>query len=71
MTVTVFFVIRFSLLMTGTKPYSNVKFRDFVTFSFFLYSRAFRLKYPVAEKSLLDFKEMEYISFRKLLKALK
>ena len=67
-TVEVFFVTRVGL-MIRTKAYSNVEFRNFVNSSFVLKSRT--VKVPGGIENLLDFKQMEYISFKQMLKVLK
>ena len=58
-------------LMTGTKPYSNVKFRSFSFFFFFFVVKNVTVKVSSRIKKFIDFKKMEYISFRKMLKSLK
>ena len=59
------------ILMTGTKPYSNVKFRSFSLFFFFFVVKNVTVKVSSRIKKFIDFKKMEYISFRKMLKSLK
>ena len=42
----VLFVTRFGLLMTGAKPYSNVKSKNFVTFFIFAKIKNVKIKVP-------------------------